>query len=171
VTKAEWLTCGDPDPMVRALRADHYQRELRLFAVACVRRVWHLLPPGCRAVVEASERFADEQIGEPELAAAVAVAEREALAADRGHRAADAREYATSAAVDASSVWPRTASNVLAATTCAAKAVGCAVAESGESSEWDAAFKPALQAELAAQADLLRGLVSFPRAKTRRTKR
>src|SRR5262245_13738665 len=101
--------------MVRALPADRYQRELRLFAADCVRRIWHLLPAGCRASVKASERFAAGQIGEPALAAAVARADREAQAADPGHREADARAYATSAAVDASSVWPRTAANVLAA--------------------------------------------------------
>src|SRR5262245_11023185 len=162
MTKAEWEACGDPDPMVRALPASRYQRELRLFAAACVRRVWYLLPAGCRAAVRASERFAEGQIGESKLAAAVARAEREALAADPGHREADARGYATSAAVDASSVWPRTASNVLAATTCAASAVGFAAGDAVEDSGYDAAFKAARVAELAAQADLLRGLVTRP---------
>ena len=78
MTAAEWRACPDPDSMVRALPAERYQRELRLFAVVCVRRVWHLIPAGCRAVVDASERFAAGRIGERELAAAVTVADGEA---------------------------------------------------------------------------------------------
>src|SRR5687768_12157594 len=101
--------------MVRALPADRYQRELRLFAVACVRRVGHLLGEGGRAALAASEAFAEGRIGLPQLAAAVAVADAEARAPFPGHSAPDARGYAASAAVDASSEWPRTASNVLAA--------------------------------------------------------
>jgi hypothetical protein len=161
VTEAEWLSCGDPEPMVRALPADRYQRELRMFAVACVRRVWHLLPAGCRAAIEASERFAVRQLGEAELAAAVGVAGREAEAAFPGRAAPDARGYAASAAVDASSVWPRTAANVLAATSCAASAAGCAAAEADEA-RYDQVFESARRAELAAQAAVLRGMVGFP---------
>ena len=40
--------------VLRSQRQDLYQRELRLFAVACARRVWHLLPVGCRSAVKAS---------------------------------------------------------------------------------------------------------------------
>ncbi len=161
MTEAEWLASDDPDTMVRALAADRYQRELRLFAVACVRRIWALLPDGCRAAVEASERFADGRIGASELAAAVAVAVLEAEAAFPGHSAPDARGYAASAAVDAASVWPRTAANVLAATSCAASAAGCAASEADES-RYDEVFESVLRAELAAQVGLLRALVFFP---------
>ncbi|QEG29607.1 hypothetical protein GobsT_44470 [Gemmata obscuriglobus] len=141
--------------------ADRYQRELRLFAAGCVRRAWHLLPPGCRAAVDASERFAAGRIGVSELASAVAVAGGEAQEAFPGHSAPDARGYAASAAVDASSVWPRSASNVLAATSCAASAVGCAAGEAN-AERYDEAFEAARVAELAAQAALLRELVSHP---------
>lgn len=161
MTEAEWLTSADPAPMVQALPAGRCQRELRLFAVACVRRVWHLLPAGCRAAVEASERFAAGQVGEAELAAAVAVADREARAALPGHSAPDACGYAASAAVDASSVWSRTAANVLAASSCAASAAGCAAAEADEA-RYDQVFESVRAAELAAQAALLRKLVPSP---------
>ena len=161
MTGAEWGSCGDPEPMIQSLPADRYQRELRLFAAACVRRVWHLLPAGCRAAVEASERFAAGQVGEAELAAAVAVADRAAQAAFPGHSAPDSRGYAISAAVDASSVWPRTAANVLAASSCAASAVGCAAAEADES-RYDQVFDSARESELVAQAALLRELVRSP---------
>jgi hypothetical protein len=161
VTESDWLSCVDPEPMVRALPADRCQRELRLFAVACVRRVWFLLPAGCRAAVEASERFAAGLVSEEELAAAVAVAERDAQAAFPGHSAPDANGYAASAALDASSIWPRSPANVLAGTSCAASAVGCAAAEADEA-RYDQLFESARQTELAAQAALLRGLVRRP---------
>jgi hypothetical protein len=161
VTAGEWQACVDPEPMVYALAADRHQRELRLFAVACVRRVWHLLPDGCRAAVEASERFAEGKVTEAELAAAVAVADRETQAAFPGHSAPDARAFAASAAVDASSVWARTAANVLASTTCAASAAGCAAAEAAEA-RYDQVFESERVVELAMQASLLRTLVSDP---------
>ena len=161
MTASDWQACHDPDLMIRALPADRFQPELRLFAVACVRRVWHLLPAGCRAAVEASERFAEGRVSEEELATAVAVADGEAQTAFPGHSAPDARGYAASAAVDASSVWPRSASNVLAATSCAASAVGCAAGGAARK-RYDEAFAAARVAELAAQAEVLRSLVSAP---------
>jgi hypothetical protein len=99
-------------------------------------------------------------IADSELAAAVATADREAQGAFPGHSAPDARAYAASAAVDASSVWPPTASNVLAANSCAASAAGCAAAEADES-HYDETFESG-RGELAAQAGLLRALVRFP---------
>ena len=161
MTAADWQSCNDPDALVRALPADRYQRELRLFALACVRRVWHLLPAGCRAAVDASEGLAEGRVKLPELLAAVDVAVAEAQAAFPGHSAPDARGYAASAAVDASSEWPRTASNVLAATSCAASAAGCAAGEA-DGGRYDEAFEAARVAELASQASVLRGLVSYP---------
>jgi hypothetical protein len=160
VTEADWQACHDPAPMVRALPADRYQRELRLFAVACVRRVWALLPPACREALMASERFAGGGFSESELAAAVNAADRDAQMACRGCSAPDARAHAVSAAIDAASVWPRTPSNVLAATSCAASATACAVAEADEA-HYDEVYESAERAELVAQADLLRTLVRF----------
>jgi hypothetical protein len=161
VTKDEWQQSTDPDPMVRALPADQYQRELRLFAIGCVRRVWDLVSPGCRAAVEMSERFSEGRADKTELAAVMAVAEREVQAAVPGHTAPTAHAYAVSAAVDASSVWPRTAANVLAAASCAASAAGCAAAEADEA-RYDEVFEKARVAELAAQASVLRTLVRHP---------
>src|SRR5262249_54438733 len=158
--EADWRACADPEPMVRSLPADRYQRELRLFAAAWVRRIWPLLPDACRVAVEASERFAAGRIGEAELAAAVSGGAAAAEAASPGHTAPDAQAYPASAAVDASSVWPRTASNVLAATSCAASAAGCAGGEAeAVEAQYDAAFESARRAELAVQAGLLREFV------------
>ncbi len=162
MTEAEWLSGGDPDQMVRALPADRHQRELRLFALACARRVWHLLPPESRAAVEVAERFTDGRASIAELRAAGAAADRVAQTHWSGGRAPDARAYAESAALDASSEWPRTAANVLAATSCAASAMACAAADPQPDGEYDRVYDEARAAELAAQAELLRGLVSGP---------
>ena len=160
MTVTDWQACRDPDPMVRLLPTDRLQRELRLFAVACVQRVSQLLGDGGRAAIAASEAFAEGHIGRAELLAAIVVADEEARLAFPGQSAPDARGYAASAAVDASSEWPRTASIVLAATSCAASAAGCAAGEADEA-RYDEAFEGARVAELAAQAAYLRGLIRF----------
>jgi hypothetical protein len=163
VTETDWQTCEDPETMVRALAAECYQRELRIFAVGCLRRIWPLLSDACRAAVEASEQFAMGVIAESVLAAAVTRAEKETVSTFPGHAAPNAREYAASAAVDAASVWPRTVANVLAATSCAATAAGCRAAEADES-HYDEVFETVRQTELANQAALLRVLIRFPRS-------
>jgi hypothetical protein len=60
MTEAEWLACTDPEQMLRFLRGTANEHKLRLFAVACCRRVWHLLneEQGRRAV-EVGEQCAD----------------------------------------------------------------------------------------------------------------
>jgi hypothetical protein len=67
VTEAEWDACADPEAMLRLLRGRVSDRKLRLFAVACCRRVAHInTHPGAAPAVEAAERFADGRIGERE---------------------------------------------------------------------------------------------------------
>src|SRR5262245_48126317 len=60
MTEDEWLTATDLMPMLEFLRGKASDRKLRLFAVACCRRIWHLMRDGRnRNAVEHSERVAD----------------------------------------------------------------------------------------------------------------
>ena len=68
MTQQEWLAGDAPDQMLLFLTAAASDRKLLLFACACCRRLWDLLPEGAaRHAVEASERFADGEIGAEEL--------------------------------------------------------------------------------------------------------
>ena len=147
--------------MLRALPAERYQQELRLFCVACVRRVWRLLTDPCRHASEVSEQYARGAASPAHLCAAVAAASPVIDAVWSGGRSPDARAYATPAAGDATAPSPRTLATVLSATSAAASAVACSAAES-DPTHYDATFDAARAAELAAQASLLRKLIPHP---------
>jgi hypothetical protein len=83
MTEAEWLGCDYPATMLHFLyglpgderrafcQGEIGSRKLRLFACACVRRVWHLLAdPRSRTAVEVAERYADGQATRDALATA-----------------------------------------------------------------------------------------------------
>jgi hypothetical protein len=59
VTEAEWLACTSPSRMLKSLWSIASDRKLRLFAVACARRLSHLSPGESGHRLEAAERFAD----------------------------------------------------------------------------------------------------------------
>src|SRR5262249_42630883 len=71
--ESDWLACTDPQAMLAFLRDSGKlpERKARLFAVACCRRAWHLLPDAAaRRAIEAAERFAEGQESPNELARA-----------------------------------------------------------------------------------------------------
>lgn len=72
MTEAEWDACADPTPMLEFLRGTASDRKLRLFAVACCRKIWPLLPDeGNRAAVKLAERYADGLAEKADLVRAV----------------------------------------------------------------------------------------------------
>jgi hypothetical protein len=71
MTEAEWLACTDPTPMLQFPRPRASDRKLRLFAVACCRRIWNLLTEErSRKAVETSEQCADGLASEQQRQAA-----------------------------------------------------------------------------------------------------
>ena len=81
MTKGEWNRCTIPQMMLDWLHQQGKlsERKARLFAVACCRRIWHLLDPAIsgsrldihpRTLVEVAERCADGDADERELRAA-----------------------------------------------------------------------------------------------------
>src|SRR5262245_60647052 len=70
MTESEWLACTDPLAMLGLARRSgrESERTLRLFTVACCRRLWHLLDDErVRETVEVAERYADGLAGAAEL--------------------------------------------------------------------------------------------------------
>src|SRR5262245_61211820 len=70
MTDADWQTSPDPAAMLEGVRGTASPRKLRLFQVACVRRVWQFVTdPGSRTLVELVDRAADGPVAEAELLA------------------------------------------------------------------------------------------------------
>jgi len=67
MTEAEWLACVEPTPMLEFLRDKISDRKLRLFGVACARRVSHLLADDrSRRAIEVAEQLAEGLVAEEE---------------------------------------------------------------------------------------------------------
>ena len=71
MTEAEWRVSVNPQKMIAALSGKGSERLWRLFAVACTRRVEHLMrDPRSRKALAVAERFADGAATREELTVA-----------------------------------------------------------------------------------------------------
>jgi len=69
VNESDWLTCTNPTLMLEFLKGKASDRKLRLFTVACCRRIWRLLRrKALRMAVEVSEQRADGLVSAGQLA-------------------------------------------------------------------------------------------------------
>jgi hypothetical protein len=65
MNEREWLDCADPERLVDFLQEGVSERKLRLFAVACCRRIWEQVGKDGRKAVDAAESYAEGR-GTPE---------------------------------------------------------------------------------------------------------
>jgi hypothetical protein len=78
MTEQEWITCTDPEAMLTILPGGRANdRKKRLFAFACCRTVWALIPEKeHREAILVAERHVDGQATDAELGAVVASVHR-----------------------------------------------------------------------------------------------
>src|SRR5262245_16536187 len=70
MTEAQWLGCTNPEPMLTHLGEGASDRKLRLFAVACCRRVAYLIQDAASwRAVEVAEQYADGLVSRQALRA------------------------------------------------------------------------------------------------------
>jgi hypothetical protein len=75
MTEKQWLACTDPTPMLGFLRGKASERKLRLFAVACCRRLGPLLQDTrITAALDVAERHTDGAATQADLEAALRAA-------------------------------------------------------------------------------------------------
>src|SRR5947209_14606038 len=75
MTEREWSGCTDLRLMLDQLRGRVSDRKLRLFAVACCRHIWALLPDErSRHAVDVAEQYADGRASQRERGTARAAA-------------------------------------------------------------------------------------------------
>ena len=75
MTEEEWVGCTSPEAMLHHLSDQASPRKLRLYAVNCCHRIWHILTDErCRHAVEVALRYVDKRATDADLASAGQVA-------------------------------------------------------------------------------------------------
>ncbi len=175
MTETEWLISQDPGLMLEHHRGEASRPKLRLFAVACCRRIWHLLEDErSRNAIEVVERFADGLCGDDELRSAAEQAGEAAEAAHWENRAGPIQTAAEAAAMASSEVLSSDLTMRLVETV--AEAVGDQATDEDWEATWttpgktneerwaaeQAIYKNAEAREKGRQADLLRCIFGNP---------
>jgi hypothetical protein len=144
MNETDWLTCEDPDRMLKFLGKKYSPRKLRLFAVACCRKVWHLFGDASRRAVEVAEAFADGRASERDL--------------DEAGDALAASEAPTDPNEDSPAVWATWRNAMKAAEGAAAWTAGWAVDARERTGSWESLFGD----ERGGQVHLLRDIAGNP---------
>src|SRR6516165_2885165 len=148
MTEAEWLACADPAPMLDFVESRASGCKLRLFAVACCRRAWHLMTdPRHRDAIQAAERLADAPLTDAEVEAIL----EPVVDLWAALPAATANEWSPDHYMTGATRHLGTLGGARYAASYVARGLGCAAGKKG-SPEWRAVE----QAEEAAQCQLLR---------------
>lgn len=154
MTDAEWAACTDPWKMLGFLQSRASERKLRLFAVACCRRAWHLMTdPRHRHAVEAAEKVADGLLDEKAFDEAM----QPIVALWAALSDATEGDWRTSGYMTATTRHLETGKGAADAASFAARGLAC-LAGLDESPPWYDAWR----AEAAAQCRLLRDLFGNP---------
>jgi hypothetical protein len=150
MTEAQWPTTDSPEAMLNLLTEQASPRKLRLYAIGCCRRIWHLMRDDrCRHAVEVAQRFVE------------------------GRATAFDLEAAGRTVASVARVWGDIGSTVARSTFALGGAAWAATRSSAWVAAWDAAFDARGAArdnvkgtdwekERAWQAELLRDLVGNP---------
>jgi hypothetical protein len=66
--EVNWKICNDPTPRLEWLQGKASERKVRLFGLACYRRLWHLLPSDrWKILADVCEQFVDKKASRSEL--------------------------------------------------------------------------------------------------------
>jgi hypothetical protein len=102
MTEAKWLACNDPAEMLAIARGKVSARKMRLFAVACCRRVSQLLPTaGTSSVIDIAEQYADGLLNDIELGQCQSAAQAACRVVSYSNLLADPTVFAVRAAYHA----------------------------------------------------------------------
>ena len=149
--------------MLTSLPDGEFQSELRVFAIECASRVLtHLPEPEFASALDMSRQFAmgdctTDELQQQHVDAATALLNPHV-------DVPTFRDFAGSAVIDASSVYPSNSRKTAASVTCALQASACAAANSASDDEYDSVYNATMNSESKIQCELLRSQIPNPNA-------